>query len=155
MGAAEARFEQLQGDIAQLQSQIDDARARIQALEILMRDRAVAAYVKRAGDDEFSALLSTSRPMEAARRARFLEQANQKDDHVVRQLASLREDLDAAQATLKQEREAQEVVKEHLAAQNDVMQQRLAEASRAGPGGSERAGQRDGCRGSALRTASG
>ena len=131
MSAAEARFEQIQGDIAQLQSRIDDARTRIQVLEIVMRDRAVAAYVKRSGDDEFSALLSTSRPMEAARRARFLEQANQKDDHVVRQLDSLREDLDEDQANLKKEREVQEVVKEQLAAQNDVMQQRLAEASRA------------------------
>jgi murein DD-endopeptidase MepM/ murein hydrolase activator NlpD len=131
LSAAEGRFEQIQAGIAQLQTQIDDARARIQELETIMRDRAVAAYVKRGSDDEFSALLSTSKPMEAARRARFLEQSNQKDDRVVRQLDSLREDLDADQAALEKEREEQAVVKDQLAAQNDVLQQRLAEANRA------------------------
>jgi len=129
LSAASRRFEQIENGIQALQTQIDDARTRIAELEAVMRDRAVAAYVK--GGDDIGALLSTSKPMQAARRARFLEQANQKDDRIVHQLESLREDLAANQATLKTQREEQQAVKERLAAQNAVMQQRLAEASRA------------------------
>src|SRR5262245_65305494 len=95
-----------------------------------MRDRAVAAYVK-GGQDSSSSVLSTRNPMQAARRARFLEQSNQQDERVVHQLAALRQDLDANQTALKSQREEQQAVKERLAAKNDQMQQQLAEASRA------------------------
>jgi len=96
-----------------------------------MRDRAVAAYVKGGTDDGFGALLSTNRPMQAARRALFLEQANQKDDRVVDQLNALREDLETKQATLKKQREEQQALEERLVNQTAAMQQRLADASRA------------------------
>jgi murein DD-endopeptidase MepM/ murein hydrolase activator NlpD len=130
LSAVEARNEQIQDGIQQLQGEIDDAQARIRDLEVIMRDRAVAAYVK-GGEDSFSALLSTRSPMQAARRAQFLEHSNQTDERVVHQLASLRESLDEKQTTLKNEREQQRALKERLAEQNEQMQQQLAEASRA------------------------
>jgi murein DD-endopeptidase MepM/ murein hydrolase activator NlpD len=69
--------------------------------------------------------------MQAARRALFLEQANQKDDRVVAQLNALREDLETEHATLRKQREEQQALKERLATQTEAMQQRLADASRA------------------------
>ena len=56
LSAAQARAEQIQDGIERLQGQIDDARVRIRDLEILMRDRAVAAYVKGGADDSFGAV---------------------------------------------------------------------------------------------------
>jgi murein DD-endopeptidase MepM/ murein hydrolase activator NlpD len=128
LSAAQARLEHTQEGIEQLQGQIEHSRERIHTLEGIMRDRAVAAYVNRDTDD--TDLLSTKSPMEAARRKRFLEQANQKDDRIVDELNSLREELEADQTSLKQQREEEQAAKDRLTAQNDVMQQRLAEANR-------------------------
>ena len=131
LSAAQARLEHTQAEIELLQGQIEQAHERIRLLEGIMRDRAVAAYVNGGTGDTFEGLLSTKSPMEAARRKRFLEQANQKDDRVVSQLNSLREELEADQASLRKQREEEEAAKQRLAAQNEVMQQRLADASRA------------------------
>ena len=130
LSAAQARLEHTQEEIEQLQGQIDHSRERIRFLEGIMRDRAVAAYVNRGSDDSFGGLLSTKSPMEAARRSRFLENANEKDDRIVGELNALREELEADQASLKQQREEQQAAKERLAAQNETMQQRLAEANK-------------------------
>ena len=130
LSAVEARYEQIQEGIQQLQGEIDDAQARIRDLEVIMRDRAVAAYVK-GGEGSFSAVLSTRSPMQAARRAQFLEQSNQSDERVVHQLDALRESLDEKQIAFKNEREQQRALKERLVAQNEQMQQQLAETSRA------------------------
>src|SRR5262245_37193623 len=131
LNAVETRYAQIEDGIQLLQAQVENAQARIAALEVMTRDRAVAAYVKGGNDDAFGALLSTSSPMQAARRAHFLQQANQNDDRVVGQLNSARDDLEAMQATLKNQRDEQQALKQHLAAQSEVMQQQLAEASRA------------------------
>jgi len=131
LNAVETRYAQIEDGIQLLQAQVENAQARIAALEVMTRDRAVAAYVKGGNDDAFGALLSTSSPMQAARRAHFLQQANQNDDRVVGQLNSARDDLEATQATLKNQRDEQQALKQHLAAQSEVMQQQLAEANRA------------------------
>jgi murein DD-endopeptidase MepM/ murein hydrolase activator NlpD len=129
LSAAQARLEHTEAGIELLQGQIEQARERIGTLEAIMRDRAVTAYINRGTDD--TELLSTKSPMQAARRNRFLEQANQKDDRVVDELSSLREGLEEDQATLRQQRVEQQAAEERLAAQNVTMQERLAEANRA------------------------
>jgi murein DD-endopeptidase MepM/ murein hydrolase activator NlpD len=129
LSAAQARLEHTRAGIELLQGQIEHARERISALEVIMRDRAVAAYINRGTDD--TALLSTKSPMEAARRTRFLDQANQKDDRVVDEVNSLREELEENQASLRQQREEQQAAEQRLAAQNATMQERLADANRA------------------------
>ncbi len=101
-------------------------------LEVLVRDRAIGAYVNRgSGASGFTALFSTRGPLEAARRDRFLEQANQVDNRAIDQLDALRSDLGTMQVSLKKQREEQQVVRDRLAETNTAVQASLADANAA------------------------
>lgn len=128
---AQLRFEQLAERIEQLDAQIGAAQTRIAELEVLVVERAVTAYVRGAGRDGLDSLLSTGRPMQAARRSQFLEQANRKDNRNAADLSALREDLAADQARVEKQRDEQRVVRDDLAAKNTEVQANLAAASQA------------------------
>lgn len=130
LSAAEERLQQIQGRIEGLQTEIGATQERIAILEGLVRDRAVTAYVSSGASDKFASIFTSRGPLEAARRARFLDQANQKDNQAITELAGLREQLAEQQDTLESERETQQVVKERLAAEQIALQDGLAEVSR-------------------------
>lgn len=130
--AAEGRYEALQARIDQLEASIVTAQANIDTLTVEVRDRAVSAYVRRGGAaDGLEALMSTSGPMEAARRTQFLAEENKAADKAIRQLAALKADLSDQRAELRRQREEQQTVRDALQAKMAEMQQTLADASAA------------------------
>ncbi|MFA5882933.1 MAG: peptidoglycan DD-metalloendopeptidase family protein [Acidimicrobiia bacterium] len=132
LSRAEGRFEELQDKIGELSASIEQAQAQMAALEAQVVDRAIGAYVNRgSGASGFTMLFSTRGPMEAARRERFLDQANQVDNRVIEQLDALRADLAVKQESLKKQREEQQVLRDRLAEKNASVQASLAEANAA------------------------
>lgn len=132
LSRAEGRYEELEGKISDLSSEIQQAQARIDLLQVRVLERAVGAYVNRGGSGGLlDSMLSTKSPLDAARRSRFLDQANQVDNAVVDDLDSLRSDLTEKQKELDQQREEQRLVRERLTERNVSVQATLAEANAA------------------------
>lgn len=132
LSRAQGRYDELEAKIADLSSAIQQTQARIDVLQLRVLERAVGAYVGRGGSAGFlGSMLSTKGPMDAARRTRFLDQANQIDNADVDDLDALRSDLTEKQKTLEQQREEQRVVRERLTEQNASVQATLAEANAA------------------------
>lgn len=132
LSRAEGRYEELEGKISDLSSEIQQAQARIDLLQVRVLERAVGAYVNRGGSGGMlDSMLSTKSPLDAARRSRFLDQANQVDNAVVDDLDSLRSDLTEKQKELDQQREEQRLVRERLTERNVSVQATLAEANAA------------------------
>src|SRR5262245_26159450 len=78
---AEDKAHRIADQIADLEAQIERIRERVQVLSGLVRDRGVAAYVSRAGGSSDAPWLLDA-PIDAARREKFLQQANQADDRL-------------------------------------------------------------------------
>ena len=132
LSKAQGRYEALSDRVDELTASIGRTQSRVDELQTQVRERAVGAYVNRAsGATAFESLFSTSSPMEAARRERLLDQANAADNRVTANLKALRADLDEQQAELEQQREAQGVVKDQMAAEYATVQATLADANRA------------------------
>ena len=131
LSRAQSRAEALSRRVEELTASIERTQVRIHELQAQVRERAVGAYVRRGSADEFESLFSTSSPMEAARRERFLERANQADNRVTDDLEALRADLSEQQEELQRERKAHAELTEQLVAKSTAMQATLAEASRA------------------------
>lgn len=132
LSLAQGRYEATRAKIDELTESIAQMQARIEVLELQVIDRAIGAYVGRGvASSTFESMFSTRGPLEAARRERFLDQANQSDNRAIGQLDAMRAGVTEQQALLKQEREAQQVINEQLAARNVEVQSLLAEANRA------------------------
>src|SRR5687767_14437964 len=69
-------------------------------------------------------------PMQAMRRERLLEQANQQDHGAIRRLAAVRADLHDQQSALRQQRDAQATLKNQLTAKSATLQTQLAVAAK-------------------------
>jgi murein DD-endopeptidase MepM/ murein hydrolase activator NlpD len=76
-------------------------------LSELVRTRAVAAYTSRDTVD-LGAKLGLDKPMDAARRTKFLDRANNNDDRIIRQLDAARDDLALQQADIERRRVEQQ-----------------------------------------------
>lgn len=132
LSRAEGKSAEIQRAIEAIEASIAKARAQAAALEGIVRERAVSAYVESGTTVlEFESLLSTSRPMDLARRTQFLDRANRQDNQAIDDLAALRADLAERQVALKREHDAQQVVHERLAEQRAAITATLAEADRA------------------------
>ncbi len=128
----EGRYDALQERIDQLEASIAQAQTRIDELEIEVRDRAVRAYVARGGAaGGVEALMSTSGPMEATRRTRFLAEENKASERAVHTLANLKDDLADQRAELRRQREELDAIRAQLQVRLDEMQKVLAEANAA------------------------
>jgi murein DD-endopeptidase MepM/ murein hydrolase activator NlpD len=130
MSAAQGRYEALDAQINQLQDVIDAAKARVSELEQIVRERAVAAYAHR-DTNTLGVMLESDSPLEGARRAKLLDQANQTDNVSVKKLAALKDDVAKKQKEVQAQREEQQNVKQRLDAKNAQVQDSLAAANKA------------------------
>ena len=127
---AQGKYEGLQTQITELEGVIEASKARIAVLDEIVRDRAVAAYQHR-DTNTLGVMLEADTPLDGARRAKLLDQANQTDNVSVKKLAGLRDDLAKKQKDVQAQRDEQHKVKERLDAKNSQVQDSLAAASKA------------------------
>ena len=127
---AEGRLEQLGERISTLETQITSTQQRVDELVLVVRQRAVDAYTH-SGDTGMTVVLDAADPLQAARRARLLDRANEKDHVATRKLAALRTDLDAQRNEVRARRDAQKRVREELDVKNAEVQAHLASAAKA------------------------
>lgn len=130
MSEAQGKYEELDAQIVQLEGVIEASKARVAVLEQIVRDRAVAAYQHR-DTNTMGVMLEADSPLEGARRAKLLDQANQTDNVSVKKLSALRDDLGKKQREVQAQRDEQQRVKERLDAKNAAVQESLAAASKA------------------------
>ena len=127
---AEGRLEQLHERIDTLETQMTVTQQRVDELALVVRQRAVDAYTH-AGDTGVAVVLDATDPLQAARRARLLDRANEKDHVATRKLAALRSDLDAQRTEVRAQRDEQKRVREQLEVKNAEVQAHLASAAKA------------------------
>ena len=127
---AEGRLEQLHERIDTLETQMTVTQQRVDELALVVRERAVDAYTH-AGDTGVTVVLDAEDPLQAARRARLLDRANEKDHVATRKLAALRSDLDAQRNEVRAQRDEQKRVREQLEVKNAEVQAHLASAAKA------------------------
>ena len=130
MSEAEGKYEELEAQIAQLEGVIEASKARIATLEDVVRERAVAAYQHR-DTNTLGVMLEADSPLDGARRAKLLDQANQTDNVSVKKLSALRDDVAKKQKEVQTQRDEQQKVKEQLDAKSSQVQDSLAAASKA------------------------
>src|SRR5262245_60508126 len=130
MSKAEGRIEELGDQIATLHTDVEQARQREHALVTIVRQRATTAYT-RASVSHLSVVLDASGPLQAARRAQFLDLANEKDNLVREKLAAVRSDLRAQQSDLRDQRDKVQAEKERLNAKSKEIQDELVTATKA------------------------
>jgi murein DD-endopeptidase MepM/ murein hydrolase activator NlpD len=118
------------GRIDTLETQIAVTQQRVDELDVLVRERAVAAY-RNAGDTGVGVVLDAADPLEAVRRTRLLDRANRKDHVAARKLASLRSDLDSQRNEVRAQRDEQKRLKDELDVKNAAVQARLVAAGKA------------------------
>jgi murein DD-endopeptidase MepM/ murein hydrolase activator NlpD len=127
---AEGRLEQLHERIDTLETQMTVTQQRVDELSLIVRQRAVDAYTH-AGDTGVTVVLDAENPLQAARRARLLDRANEKDHVATRKLAALRSDLDGQRNEVRAQRDEQKRVREQLEVKNAEVRAHLASAAKA------------------------
>jgi murein DD-endopeptidase MepM/ murein hydrolase activator NlpD len=127
---AQSRYEELEQTINDLEAVIQASEARATVLEDVVRRRAQAAYVQH-GTSDLDAVWSAESPLDASRRARLLDHANQNDNLAVKKLAAIRADLSVQKKKVDAQRDEQRQVKARLDEKNASVQARLAAASQA------------------------
>ena len=106
--AADHQLEETRANVAKLHDSIAATKARAQSLREYMRQRALYAYTH--PGTSLEALVDATDTVDAARRQQLLDQANQTDDDVVKQLAAVNAQLKMQQGDLQaQEREQQQI----------------------------------------------
>lgn len=105
---ADHQLEQTREDIAKLQASIAATKAKVQDLREFARQRAVFAYTH--PGTSFQALVDATDAVDAARRQKLLDQANQTDNDIAKRLATLTGQLKVQQTDLeRQEREQAQI----------------------------------------------
>lgn len=129
---ADRYFEAL-GRVAEIQQRADEIEAQLPVLRAeaahlrdVTRERAVEAY-KRSGRD-LGTLVSARDPLDAARRVRWLQRLNQRDNHAVEHLQDATARLDAQRAELRSAREDADEALAEVKAQGDQINTLLADA---------------------------
>src|SRR5436309_6538739 len=100
------RAQQLDAQISDLQSRIDESRQRVTELKRITKDRAVAAH-KRSGNSLGSVFLDSSGATDTAHRIKLLDLVNAHDDDAVRVLRRSQADLTRERQDLEAAREEQ------------------------------------------------
>jgi murein DD-endopeptidase MepM/ murein hydrolase activator NlpD len=128
--AAEGRQEELSARIDTLEAQIEATQRRVATLQEIVRKRALLAYTHPSYTG-LAIVFESDNALEGARRAQLLNHANANDNAAIRELATLRSDLDDQQSELRDQRDEQARVKERLNAKIQTLQTQLAEAAQA------------------------
>jgi len=129
---ADHYFETL-GRVSEIQRKADDIEAKLPALRAeaerlrgVMRERAVEAY-KRSGRS-LGAIVGARDPLAAARRARWLQRLNERDDDAVANLQDASAKLDAQRAALRAARDDTERTLAEVKSQGDQINALLTSA---------------------------
>jgi peptidoglycan hydrolase CwlO-like protein len=121
------------GRVAQIEQRADEIEAELPALRAeaarlrdVTRDRAVEAY-KRSGRD-LGAVVGARDPLDAARRIRWLQRLNQRDNHAVERLQDATAKLDAQRAELRAAHDEADRALTDVKSQGDQINALLADA---------------------------
>jgi murein DD-endopeptidase MepM/ murein hydrolase activator NlpD len=127
--AADHQLEETRANIAKLRDSIAATKARAQALREYMRQRALYAYTH--PGTSLEALVDATDTVDAARRQQLLDQANQTDDDVVKQLAAVNAQLKTQQRDLEDQEREQQQVSDQLDAKLAALQSNQAAVEQA------------------------
>lgn len=110
--AAQAYFDALgasqvlDAQVAELQQELPALEARRRTLRAQAEERAVAAY-KRSGSAQLASIIESDNALDAARRAQWLSQLNERDNNTFRDLTRVTKQLEAQKARLEAAQAAQ------------------------------------------------
>jgi murein DD-endopeptidase MepM/ murein hydrolase activator NlpD len=127
--AADHELEDTRANIAKLQDSIAATKAKAQTLRDHARQRALYAYTHPGSSLE--ALVDASDTVDAARRQQLLDQANQTDNDVVKQLAAVNEQLKSQQSDLEDQEHEQQQISDQLDAKLAALQANQAAVEQA------------------------
>ncbi|MFI5045798.1 MAG: murein hydrolase activator EnvC family protein [Acidimicrobiia bacterium] len=127
--AAENKLAETQRRVAELEASIADLKGKAAELQGVVRERALYAYTHQG--EGLDVVVDASSPVEAARKSKLLDQANQRDNSAVRKLAAINEDMRTQQRTLEIQETQQADVESQLEARNSDLQGKLADAQQA------------------------
>lgn len=130
LNEAEGKAQALNDRISVLDAEIVRLQDRVGVLAALVRSRAVAAYTSRETVD-VGAMLVLDKPLEAARRTKFLDRANHNDDRIIRELDAARDDLEVQQADVERRRVEQQRLNKILTEDFAAAQSAVAAANQA------------------------
>ncbi len=122
-----AQSQTTQRQIDQLEAQLPGLEAQLQSLRTEVQQRAAAAYVSRGGH-QLSALFSSSDALDAARRAKWLDALNARDDVTLRALTKLEAQLDDQRTQLRHAQATQQAAITQLQAQSAEITTKLQAA---------------------------
>jgi murein DD-endopeptidase MepM/ murein hydrolase activator NlpD len=126
---ADHQLEQTRDDIARLKDSIAATRARAQGLRDYMRQRALYAYTH--PGTSLEALVDATDSVDAARRQQLLDQANQTDSGVVKQLAVANGQLKTQQGELERQEREQAAISDELDTKLAALQANQAQVQHA------------------------
>jgi murein DD-endopeptidase MepM/ murein hydrolase activator NlpD len=124
---ADHELEATQANIAELTDSIAATKAHAGALRAIARERALFAY--RHPSNEFEELADSSNAVDAIRRKRLLDEANQTDHDVVKKLAAVNAQLESQQSDLEQQEQQQQALKDTLDLKLAAVQQQQVETA--------------------------
>jgi peptidoglycan hydrolase CwlO-like protein len=124
--AALEQSQTIQRQIDQLEAQLPGLVAQLQSLRIEVQRRAAVAYVGR-GSHQLSALLS-SNALDAARRAKWLDALNARDDASLRDLTKLETQLDDQRTQLRHAQVTQQAAIVEIQAKSTEINAKLQSA---------------------------
>jgi peptidoglycan hydrolase CwlO-like protein len=121
-----ARVAEIQQRAEEIEAKLPALRAEAARLRDVTRDRAVEAY-KRSGRD-LGTVVSARDPLDAARRVRWLQRLNQRDNHAVEHLQDATDKLDTQRAELRSARDDADRALTEVKSQGDQINALLADA---------------------------
>jgi murein DD-endopeptidase MepM/ murein hydrolase activator NlpD len=130
VGAAEAHLQSVVAGIADMRGRLQQTRQRERELVAIVRARGRAAYTRAAGA-HLGVVVAASGALDAARRAQFLDLANEKDSLAARRLSALRSDLREQRRALRVQRDDAESDRERLDRKYGEIEAQLVAAARA------------------------
>lgn len=126
---ADHRLDQTRDQISHLRDSIAQTKARAADLRAVARQRALFAYTH--PSNSLTELLDADGTVDAVRRQRLLEQANQTDNDVVKKLAAVDDQLEEQQATLGHQEREQQQISDQLDAKLTALQADQAQVQQA------------------------
>lgn len=130
LSEAEGKAQELNDRIRSMDEEVARLQGRVGILSELVRSRAVAAYTNRLQADAGS-IIMFDKPLDAARRTKFLDRANHNDDRMIRELDAARNDLELQQADVQRRRVEQQRVNKVLAEDFAIAQSAVTAANQA------------------------
>ena len=125
--AALDQSQNTQRQIDQLEAQLPRLEAQAQTLRAEVKQRAAAAYVNR-GNHDFSYVFSTNDALDAARRAKWLDALNARDDASLSDLTKVEAQLNDQRAELRRAQTTQQAAVLALQAQSTEINTKLQTA---------------------------